>query len=395
MKSKNAGRASALLDENAQSPGLTDAEIEKAKSLIGVWLRRDVHSPSIYEPISLHDIRRWAHYSVGDDNPLFSDAHYAKRTIWGSNIAPPTFLYTIDSGIIAPGLPGIQWIFGGSRWQNYIPVRVGDTISARARLIDVQVREGKTVARYVNQVGEVLFTNQSGQLVSRYEGDIFRIPRAKSGGGFKFKEKREERTSIRYSRQQIEEIAEAYRTEERRGAEPRYWEDVAVGDALPVVYKGPLTLVDIVGFYAGRRTVYSVLKLAFLERDRHPANVYYSPTTGVPMHPAAGHFDVDIALGVGMPGAYDQGWMRINWAGHLLTNWCGDSGFIRELDGRTTKPNLVGDLTKYTGTIIKKMKDGQEALVEIEWAGTNQRGERNCNGTAVIRLPSRDIRLRS
>ena len=395
MKSKNTSQAPELLDENAQSPGLTDAEIEKAKSLIGVWLRRDVHSPSIYEPISLHDIRRWAHYSVGDDNPLFSDAHYAKRTIWGSNIAPPTFLYTIDSGIIAPGLPGIQWIFGGSRWQHHLPVRVGDTICARARLIDMQVREGKTVARYVNQVGEVLFTNQSGQLVSRYEGDIFRIPRARSGGGFKFKEKREERTSIRYSREQIEEIAEAYRTEECRGAEPRYWEDVAVGDALPVVYKGPLTLVDIVGFYAGRRTVYNVLKLAFLERDRHPANVYYSPTTGVPMHPAAGHFEVDIARGVGMPGAYDQGWMRIHWAGHLLTNWCGDSGFIRELDGRTTKPNLVGDLTKYTGTIVKKMKDDQEALVEIEWAGTNQRGERNCNGTAVIRLPSRDIRLRS
>ncbi len=395
MKSKKAGQASALLDENAQSPGLTDADVEKAKSLLGVWLRRDVHSPSIYEPVSLHDIRRWAHYSVGDDNPLFSDAHYAKRTIWGSNIAPPTFLYTIDSGIIAPGLPGIQWIFAGSRWQHYIPVRVGDTISARARLIDVQVREGKTVASYVNQVGEVLFTNQNGQLVSRYEGDIFRIPRASSGGGFKFKEKREERTSIRYSREQIEEIADAYRTEERRGAEARYWEDVAVGDELPVVYKGPLTLVDIVGFYAGRRTVYNVLKIAFLERDRHPANVYYSPTTGVPMHPAAGHFDVDIAVGVGMPGAYDQGWMRINWAGQLLTNWCGDAGFIRALDGRTTRPNLVGDLTKYTGTVVKKTKEEAEALVEIEWAGTNQRGERNCNGTALIRLPSRDIRLRS
>ena len=393
MKTKTSSKA--LLDEKATSPGLSDADVEKAKKMIGVWLRRDVHSPSLYEPISLHDIRRWAHYSVGDDNPLFSDAHYAKRTIWGANIAPPTFLYTIDSGIIAPGLPGIQWIFGGSRWRHYLPVRAGDTISARARLIDVQERQGSTVERYVNQIGEVLFTNQNGQLVTRYEGDIFRIPRASSGGGFKFKEKREDRTSMRYTRDQIEEIAEAYRSEERRGADPRYGEDVAVGDELPIVYKGPLTLVDIVGFYSGRRTVYNVLKIAFLERDRHPANVYYSPTTGVPMHPAAGHFDVDIALGVGMPGAYDQGWMRINWAGHLLTNWCGDAGFIRELDGRTTKPNLVGDLTKYSGTVTKKMKEDNEALVEIEWAGTNQRGERNCNGTAVIRLPSKDIRLRS
>ncbi|MCC6531169.1 MAG: MaoC family dehydratase N-terminal domain-containing protein [Burkholderiales bacterium] len=390
------GRSStALLDESQQSPGLTEATIEKARSLIGVWLRRDVHMPSLYEPISPHDIRRWAHYSVGDDNPLFSDMQYARRTPWGSIIAPPTFLYTIDSGIVAPGLPGIQWIFAGSRWRHFHPVRAGDTIAARARVIDVQVREGKTVPKYVNQVGEVLFTNQNGALVSRYEGDIFRIPRAASGGGFKFKEKREDRLSVRYSREQIEQIAAAYRNEERRGAEPRYWEDVSIGDELPVVYKGPLTLVDIVGFYSGRRTVYNVLKLAFAERDRHPANAYYSPTTGVPMHPAAGHFDVDIALGVGMPGAYDQGWMRINWAGHLLTNWCGDMGFVRELNGRTTKPNLVGDLTKYSGEVTGKRKEDGEALVTIEWRGTNQRAEVNCNGTAVARLPSRDISLPS
>src|SRR5262249_28112578 len=134
-----------------------------------------------------------------------------------------------------------------------------------------------------------------------------------------------------YSREEIEEIAVAYRTEERRGAEPRYWEDVNVGDSLPVLFKGPLTLVDIVGFYAGRRTVYNVLKLAFQERDRHPHNVYYSPSTNVPMHPAAGHFDAEIAREIGMPNAYDQGWQRLNWAGHLLTNWGGDTGFVRKL----------------------------------------------------------------
>ncbi len=103
---------------------------------------------------------------------------------------------------------------------------------------------------------------------------------------------------------------------------------------LPVVLKGPLTLVDIVGFYSGRRTVYSVMKMAFADRDRHPRNVYYSPARNIPQHPAAGHFDVEIAHEIGMPGAYDQGWQRINWAGHMLTNWCGDSGFVRKLNGR-------------------------------------------------------------
>jgi acyl dehydratase len=246
----------------------------------------------------------------------------------------------------------------------------------------------------VNQVGEVLYNNQNGELVARYEGDIFRVPRAKSGGGFKFNEKKGGQAPYHYSKEEMEEIAAAYRTEMRRGHEPRYWEDTHVGDTLPVLFKGPLTLVDIVGFYSGRRTVYNVLKLAFLERDRHPHNVYYSPTTGVPMHPAAGHFDVEIAKEIGMPGAYDQGWQRINWGGHLITNWCGDRGFVRKLDGRTSRPNLVGDLTKLTGRVVDKNIENGEALVHISWWGTNQHGEQNCDGKALVRLPSRDIAIR-
>lgn len=386
---------SRLIRSGEDAPALSDEQIDDAHRLIGVWLRRDVHTPSIYEPLSVHDIRRWARYSVGDDNPLFSDVEYAKHTTWGAVVAPPTFLYTIDSGIVAPGLPGIQWIFAGSRFENFLPVKVGDTITARARVIDVQIKSTTNVARYVNQVGEVLYTNQNGQLVTRYEGDIYRIPRKRSGGGFKFalKEKSELPPSYKYSQDEIEAIAEGYRTEFRRGSDVLYWEDVNPGEPLPIVQKGPLTLVDIVGFYSGRRTVYNVMKLAFAERDRHPRNVYYSPTRNIPMHPAAGHFDVEIAHEIGMPGAYDQGWQRINWAGHLLTNWCGDLGFVRKLDGRVTKPNLVGDLTRMHGEVTGKIKRDGEALIEVRWWGENQRGEQNCSGKAEVRLPSRDTTI--
>ena len=385
----------AMIRSGEDSPSLTDDQIEDAKKMIGVWLRRDVHTPAIYEPLSVHDIRRWAHYSVGDDNPLFSDVEYAKRTPLGVVVAPPTFLYTIDSGIIAPGMPGIQWIFAGSRFEHFLPVKAGDTITARARLIDVQIKSSRNVARYVNQVGEVLYYNQHGQFVSRYEGDIYRIPRKRSGGGFKFSVNTaaDAPKPYKYSDAEIEAIAHGYRTEFRRGSDDLYWEQVAVGDLLPVVQKGPLTLVDIVGFYSGRRTVYSVMKLAFAERDRHPRNVYYSPTRNIPMHPAAGHFDVEIAHEIGMPGAYDQGWQRINWAGHMLTNWCGDMGFVRKLEGRVTKPNLIGDLTRMQAEVTGKRKDKGEALVEIRWWGENQRGELNCSGKAEVRLLSRDITL--
>jgi acyl dehydratase len=232
--------------------------------------------------------------------------------------------------------------------------------------------------------------------VSRYESDIFRIPRRRSGAGFAFEKSGKGLSEPhRYSDEEIEEIADAYRNEVRRGAIPRYWEDTEIGEELPVLYKGPLTLVDIVGFYAGRRTVYNVLKLAFAERDRHPHNVYYNPVTNVPMHPAAGHFDIDIAREIGMPGAYDQGWQRLNWAGHLLTNWAGDMGFVRQLDGRVTRPNFVGDLTKLTGRVTGRRKTPTEALVDIEWWGTNQRGGGNCDGVATVRLPTRDTSIRT
>src|SRR3546814_19768796 len=91
-----------------------------------------------------------------------------------------------------------------------------------------------------------------------------------------------------------------------------------------------------------------------------------------------------------MPGPYDVGWARICWAGHFITNWIGDMGFTRKLGGRVTKPNVVGAMTKMQGTVVAKRKEGGEALVDIEWWGRNPRGITHCNGTATVRLPTRD-----
>lgn len=372
-----------------QTATITDEMVQKANDLIGVWLRRDVHWQAISEPISQIDIRRWAIYSVGDDNPLWCDADYAKATIWGKTIAPPTFLYTIDTTIVAPGLPGIQWIYWGTRWEHFKPVKVGDQVMARARVIDVQEKSGKHVPRFVVQTGEVIFVNQREEVVSRAEADIARIPRSRSGQGMRGFEERKKEGRAKYSSEEIEEFRQAYLNEERRGSNLRYWEDVAEGETLPKVLKGPMTLVDIMAFYAGRRNVYNPLKLAFLERERHPKNVYVSPKTGIPMHPAAGHFDVEIAHEVGMPGAYDQGWMRINWAGHLVTNWTGDWGFVRKLNVRLLLPNLVGDITWLKGKVARKFVQNGEHLVELETWGENQRQEKNMEGSAIVRLPSK------
>ena len=73
--------------------------------------------------------------------------------------------------------------------------------------------------------------------------------------------------------------------------------------------------------------------------------------------------------------------MRVNWLGHLVTNWCGDWGFVRRLDVRISIPNLVGDLTTLPRPrgAARSRTDG-EHLVELECWGENQRGDRNATG---------------
>jgi acyl dehydratase len=369
-----------------QKAAITDEMIEKAQTLMGMWTRRE-NLQTVSEPISQLDVRKWAIYSVGDDNPLWTDSDYARKTIWGRTIVPPTFLFCLeDPAMGSPGFPGIQGVYWGSRWELFKPVRVGDQITMRKRFTRMSERSGKHASRFIVQTQETMYVNQVEQVVGRIEEDIARIPRGGSGR-MKFEKKEKERT--KYTAEEIEHIRQAYLTEERRGSLVRYWEEVKEGDIIPTIVKGPLTLVDIMAFYSGRRTVYNPLKIAFLERERHPKNVYVSPETGIPVHPAAGHFDPEIAHEIGMPGTYDQGWMRHNWMAHLLTNWASDWGFVRKLNVSLRLPNQVGDVTWVKGVVKRVFTDGQEHLVEIECWGENQRGEKNMEGSGVVRLPSK------
>jgi acyl dehydratase len=379
-----------------ETASITDEAVEHARELVGVWLRRDVHWPAFAEPISAIDIRRWALYSMGDDNPLWTSEDYARSSVWGTLVAPATFLWTVDSGIVAPRLRGVQWIYGGTRWELFRPVRVNDQFTARARLIDLQEKSGGRVPKLVVQTGEIIYTNQRDEVVARAENDILRVPRARSGEGIgsasggNDAEPEPASKPHKYSSEEIDRIRDMYLAERRRGSEPLYWDDVKEGDEIPPLVRGPLTMVDLVAAYAGRRQVYNPLRLAVLERERHPDNVYTSRRTGIPMHPAAGHLDPEIAREIGMPGVYDLGWMRANWMLSAITNWAGDWSFVRRFDYKLRVPNMLGDTTWLTGRVTRTFVEDTEHLVEIATVGENQRGEQNGDGLFVVRLPSRE-----
>jgi acyl dehydratase len=229
--------------------------------------------------------------------------------------------------------------------------------------------------------------------VARALASTFRIPKASASGGLRY----ESRPVHKYSPEELEAIDAMVRNETMVGSEIRYWEDVQVGDALTPVVKGPFTSTDMICWYSTGH-FYRAFERAARYRWRHPGHAYVNEDTGAPDNPARGHSDADMARAVGMPGVYDGGPQRISFANHLLANWMGDDGFLRKLDMRVTRPNVLGDTTWVRASVISKSDEVRQVMVgpgscsevSIEIAMVNQLGVTTANGTASVLLLRRE-----
>ncbi len=365
-----------------QTPGLWDGALEEARSLIGVPLRRQ---DQYWNREAGPDSVRQFCWAIGDDNPLFCDPAYGINSRWKSAIAPGCFLYTIDTTIVAPKLRAIQWIYTGTDWEWYGPIRHRDTFTTNVKLIDAVKKEGGNAPSFIIQTGESLYYNQRGELICRALGSTARIPRARAAGGLKYAP----RETHRYSHEELAEIAHAIDQEMIRGVTPQLWEDVTVGDVVRPLLKGPLNITDMICWYSGGGHIYKAHGLAAKYRKRHPADSYTDPETGAQDHPARGHTQAFMAREVGMPGGYDVGLQRISWLGHLLTNWVGDDGFLRRLNVSLRRPNIFGDVSWCRATVRDKRVEDGKHVVDLSVQIDNQLGEVTAKGQATVELPSR------
>lgn len=368
-----------------------DEAIEEARTLIGVPLRRE---RSRWVSAATSDAIDHFVEGIGDNNPLWVDADYAAGTRWGTRLAPPCFLYAVDLTVVAPKLPGVQWLHAGTDWTFYDVVRQDDAYDVVAQLTKVDVKSGTFADRWVLQTGRIDYTRRSdGKLVATAYGHTARTPRGeqlvKKDGSKKY----EEREPQRYSAEEIEMIEKQILSEEVRGAEPRYWEDVQVGDTLGPVVKGPLTTTDIIAFYSGTlgaRQYGGAHGNVVRYRRRHD-DYAISEITGAKDSAGRGHVEHKTGSDiVGMGGAYDLCPQRLSWGGHLLTNWMGDDGFLYQYNGKVRRPNLVGDTTWWTGEVTGKTMVAGRPAVECSVKAVNHLDVQTADGTAVILLPSRE-----
>ncbi|MFH1382236.1 MAG: MaoC family dehydratase N-terminal domain-containing protein [Chloroflexota bacterium] len=362
---------------------ITDEAIAELKERIGiVWKPR---RPYFNTAATADTIRHFCD-GIGDGNPLYTDPEYARKTKYGRLVAPPAFLYSVYWAAQGRGMPGIHAWHSGDEWEFYQPVLEGDTFTYSNEMVDVQVKQSQMAGKTVIQYHDILYYNQRGELVAKDLDWCVRAGRQAS----QEKGKYSDIESATYTPEDIEKIYADYRAEEIRGDKPRYWEDVAEGDKIVPVVKGPLSRRDIYAWLMGAGSPFMKahgLALSFLQR--HAGSDMIDTKTGLADVPELVHMEDSRAQTIGLPGAYDYGCERISWLFNLITNWMGDNGFLKKLRGDLRRFNVVGDTTWLMGEVARKYQEGDQYLVDIKCWAQNQRGEVTLPGSATVILPSR------
>ncbi len=367
-----------------QAPGLDDSSLDDARRLIGV----DYRGARAVVEITHDNIRDFCNY-MGSDNPLFLDADYAANTRWRGVIAPPAM---VGQAIIAPGLRGIQWIYGGIEWEFFQVMRPGNLVHQRGQLVDAVEKQGRTVPRMVLQIGELECTKGNGEPVARSRVYHMRTPRRQAPGGMGYSV-----NTQKWTAEELASLEEEMLAGSPRGGRTRYWEEVQEDEEIPRVTYGPLRVVDIgltgsytdAGAGSGDGVAHNGAHVyQILNRRRHPADTYVDPETGTQDHPHRGHWERFMAHEVGMPGVYDMGPQRVSWFCRYITDWMGDDAFLVRLSAHLRRPNVVGDVTRLTGRVQRKWVEKGLHLVHCDLWAVNHRNEITMPGSAVVSLPS-------
>lgn len=118
--------------------------------------------------ISEADIYAYAGIS-GDFNPLHVDAEFARGTRFGERIAHGMLTAGLISAVLGTRLPGPGAIYLSQTLQFVNPVRIGDTITAKAEVVAYQAEKRILTLRTTctNQQGQHVVEGQAVLLVDR------------------------------------------------------------------------------------------------------------------------------------------------------------------------------------------------------------------------------------
>ena len=300
--------------------------LDEIKRLIGT------EAGPIHYAIDAGAIRLFAG-SIMDPDPLYHDEDYARTTRHGGIIAPPTFfggatsLRGIPAGdrrplsaIPLPVPPGWTGVAAGDDFRLFGPVRPGDVLTCREKLVDAYEKQGRS-GHLIFTVREKTFTNQHGRVV---------MVRRSSG-------------------------ALLERPAERPAAAGRETGPVSgLASELPVLEVGPV----IVRYLA----MFAVATAEFEDI----------------------HYDRQYALSRGLPDVIIQGLYKTSLIARMLKEWCGDGTAIRRLNVRHRGMDVAGSTLRVGGRLSGHSQENGQRLTTCEVWVENESGRRSTIGTASL-----------
>lgn len=327
---------------------------------------------------------------IGDSNPLWTDQEYAAKTKYGRVIAPPSWVFSVFSGI-QYGFRGIGGFHSGSTIEFYRPIFQDDAITPEMICTAIEGPKKSIFAeKTVIERNDNLYRNQKGELVTKVTWEVIHFERekAKKKGKYHHIE-----LPHPWKEEELKKIEEEVLNEQRSGANTPSWDNVEIGQELKPLVKGPVTMTDEIAFLIGggapipRLTAHAVA-LNFYRR--HPAWAFRDPASCGLEPIYAVHYNRAAAKAQGLPYQYDVGFQRNAWQIHLLTNFAGDDGWLKKSFCEFRKFVYFSDVVWLKGTITEKFVDeDNDYCVKIETTTTNQRGEEVMPGYAIVALPSK------
>jgi len=139
-----------------------------------------------------------------------------------------------------------------------------------------------------------------------------------------------------------------------------YFDDVAVGQAIPEVKKGPMTVAHIMRWSASMENWH---------------RIHYDKAYAV---------EHDKLQNVVVNGSWKQHVLM-----QLVKDWAGMSGWAWKVAFQYRDMDFPGDLITAWGTVTKKYEQRGLGYVELEIGLKNSRGVESTKGTAVVVLPKR------
>ena len=127
------------------------------------------------EVVDRSSIRRYAQ-SISDLNPLYLDDEFARQSKYGGIVAPPTYIFDVSHDIFAEigedgrdltrvTVPGMNAVRGGNEYEFYEPVKPGDVVNRRRKVIDIYEKEGKKAGKILFITYETTYVNQKGTVL--------------------------------------------------------------------------------------------------------------------------------------------------------------------------------------------------------------------------------------